>query len=226
MSILILGANGNMGKRYATILKHLGKETIRLDWDYTPSDFENAMTKADGVIIATPTTTHAELISKCNPFRKPILCEKPISKDVSIVKNVLNELDDSKTPFSMVFQYEELLNHFFPGVTYYNYFKHGGDGLVWDCIQLIGLAEDAIILGEDSPVWRCQINGHSIDISQMDGAYIDFISKWLLMPKRDLGFIREIHEKTAEVERTAVHGGNDQRLYWNPSKVDEQTVPS
>lgn len=200
MSILIVGSEGSMGKRYQCILKYLGKSFVCADKQDSLSNIRRLAEKTEGIIIATPTETHVDLVSSLLPFRKPILCEKPVSKDVSILKELNQRIEDSKTPFRMMFQYEILNRSCSYGPSRYNYFKHGNDGLVWDCLQIIGLARKEIVLGEDSPIWSCKLNGKALSLSHMDAAYIAYVQKWFNYPSDSLSKILHVHEKTAEYQ--------------------------
>lgn len=207
MSILIVGADGNMGKRYARILDYLGKSWTGVDVGTSPEEIEARGKEAHGYILATPTDTHLELIEKYSLSGKPILCEKPISKDLARMRTLFADLRKRQTDLTMVMQYSWLTRSRSIGWSYYNYFKHGNDGLVWDCIQIIGLARGRIDLEDDSPVWRCRINGHSLKIADMDAAYIRFIQDWLGSPSQSLDEIMEIHEKTNELAHSNTYSG-------------------
>lgn len=204
MSVLIVGANGNMASRYKAILKALGESFEGVDIQHTSNEILRAAKKADRVIITTPTETHLDLIELLAEADIPILCEKPLSKDPKRLDHLLNIV---KPDLQMIFQYGELADRLVTSpLTYYNYFKHGSDGLAWDCIQIIGLAKDQVVLQEDSPIWKCSINGKKLNLSDMDKAYVHFIRKWLADKKQDLGFIRDIHHKTDEIERFFTNG--------------------
>lgn len=196
MSVLIVGGNGNMGRRYRAVLSALGEPFRIADIWSTEDDIVKEASAASGVIIATPTATHADMIKLCAPTGVPILCEKPITKSLGELEALLDVLRKYRTPFNMVFQYSELANQQTSGLTYYDYYKHGGDSLAWDCIQIIGLARGEIILREESPIWRCVINGAPLSLADMDQAYVDFIERWLDRPGQDLNEIFSIHRKT------------------------------
>ena len=191
-----------MGKRYRAVLDYLGKEYVAVDKEHNRHFVAAAAQESDGIIIATPTDTHVDLIRQFGQHEKPILCEKPITKDVKALRKVVADLDPARSPLTMVYQYSVLADRFSQGWSYYNYFKHGTDGLAWDCLQIIGLARGEVDLAEDSPVWRCRLNGKSINLGKMDRAYIKFIEHWIRAPRfQDLGAVVEAHEKTAEMER-------------------------
>lgn len=97
----------------------------------------------------------------------------------------------------MVNQYAHLRHKGDGGPTIYDYWNHGKDGLAWDCISIVGLAEGMIHLSESSPVWTCQINGAAHYSSEMDYAYIDMIQSWLSGNVYGTSYIREAHKKVA-----------------------------
>lgn len=192
----IIGADGNMGSRYKACLEHLGYSYVGFDigeW----GDFISSIRAYSGIIIATPTHTHAEIILTISEkTNTPILCEKPITKDQDELDRVLS----IKNNLAMVNQYKFLFDKSKSHVSSYNYFKTGNDGLEWDCINIIGLAESPPKLGNTSPIWKCVINGNRLHLGHMDEAYIDMIFSWCGDPWDDKEYIREAHNR--------VRGGN------------------
>lgn len=201
MSVLIVGSNGSMGKRYQAILRYLGKHFVGIDkGDAIPS------IPYDGYIIATPTETHAQFVKTFAPFRKPILVEKPLSKNVKEVGDLLTYVSESKTPLKMMMQYDYLTENSGFGASMYDYFRHGNDGLVWDCIQIIASAKGEIYLNEMSPIWKCVINGRELSIADMDLAYVRFVEDWFRDPYQSLQRIEQIHLKTDALEKSGLYG--------------------
>lgn len=203
--ILVVGHLGNMGRRYRAILDYLGERWLGAD----VADPEFSMTRmldyadsSDGVIIASPSKTHLQMAYLLATAGRPILCEKPITNDLDALSRLLGTIGDSHAHLDMVYQYKEL-DHEGDGETVYDYYKHGGDGLYWDCIQLIGLARGPITLRETSPVWTCKLNGRVLSIAEMDWAYIRMIKNWLANPGQDLDEIYRIHEKVHQMEANA-----------------------
>lgn len=209
MSIVLIGSEGSMGKRYQAIFRYLGIKFQSFDAHHGLRLVTQAVSKAEGVVIASPTATHAQYIRALAPLRKPILCEKPVMKDLAELRECLAQLRDAGTPFRMMLQYSMLVQPNRIGRSFYNYFRHGSDGLIWDCLQVIALARGPCALKEESPVWSCMINGQRLNIAHMDAAYIAYIQKWLRDPSQDLEGIYAIHERVraAEVE----HGDASQR---------------
>lgn len=201
MSIAIIGAKGNMASRYKAIMNLLGAKYIGIDVDSTAREVDAALTACERIIITTPTDTHVDLIRSCIPYRKPILCEKPITKNIVELKDLMDDLYEEGVWLRMVFQYGMISKSTSSQDTVYNYFKHGSDGLVWDCTQIIALAKARITLREDSPVWHCVINGEKLNIGLMDQAYIEFIKFWGSHPDQDLNEILDIHQKVHQYER-------------------------
>lgn len=206
MSILIMGSDGNMGKRYGAILKYLGKEVVGVDRHHEPETVRKLVKKADGIIIATPTETHLKLLKALKRYKKPILCEKPFSKNIRDLSLLLDYYYKSETPLNMVYQYKELVNGKSHGDSEYDYFRHGSDGLLWDCIQIIGLAKGNVTIREESPVWRCQINGERLSLNMMDVAYVQHLKKWLAKPGQALSEILDVHMKVSDLERGSKDG--------------------
>ncbi len=201
MSTLIIGNKGSMGIRYQAILNHLRKPFVGIDkgGPIPAEDF-------DSFIIATPTETHASIIQMLSPYKKPILCEKPVSKNIGEVTEILHQVSADKTPFKMMLQYEVLSANTTTGLSLYNYFRHGRDGLAWDCIQIIGLARGEVSLSEESPIWQCWINGKELSLSHMDYAYVKYVDDWFKQPHQDKSQILDIHVKTDEAARSGRYG--------------------
>ena len=191
-----------MGTRYRRILRYLGLAHRAVDKETSHDQIKDLAHQSQGVLIATPTHTHARMIELCLSAGKPILCEKPLSTDVRTALNIIEKTESAKVPLRMMMQYDCLVDRNSSGQSHYDYFKHGADGLAWDCLQVIGLSKFAPYLNDVSPIWKCAINGRTLNIQDMDQAYITYIQKWMRYPQEDLGFLREIHEKTANFERT------------------------
>lgn len=206
MSILLVGADGNMGGRYQAVLRFLNEEYVGVDKQHNRHYVAQQAAASDGIIIATPTDTHLDLLRDFHAYGKPVMCEKPLSKDPKGLSEVLDLYRKSGTPLNMIYQYQELANPHSVGTTIYDYFRHGSDGLAWDCIQIIGLAKWALEISEASPYWTCAINGWTLELSDMDGAYVNHIEHWMREPGQDLGEIQAIHDKTFEFHKRGIYG--------------------
>ncbi len=160
-------------------------------------DLRKKTENSNGVIVATPTDSHIGWLDKLVRLGIPVLCEKPICKDLGKLEETLALYDSENVPLNMVNQYWELPMVSGVGHTEYNYWNHGKDGMAWDCIQLVGLAKSTLTLRDDSPMWRCHINGSQIDLREMDVAYIRMIQNWMKHPGQVLADIMSLHEKTA-----------------------------
>jgi hypothetical protein len=200
--IALIGSEGSMGKRYQAILTHLKQDYFPYDLTRMPQEelINHAKTTCARFIIATPTDTHTSYLKALLPTRTPILCEKPVTKDLDEIEELHEWCEENKYSYNMVMQYKELEITTEPDrVSGYNYFRHGNDGLTWDCMQIIGLAKGPVVLGEDMPIWMCSINGKYLNIRDMDQAYVAHIQKWLVgaldQPMNEiLAMHRKVHE--------------------------------
>jgi hypothetical protein len=184
MKIFIFGIDGNMGQRYACILRHLGHKPVGVDISPYPVSNDDLIT-CDGIIIATPTSTHLQILNEVLKYKKPVLCEKPFINDPSLIPDLKNFLDTAKSEsakISMVSQYDKLKIENWGSRTCYNYYKSGSDGIAWDCINIIWHATGKISLKNESPIWFCIINGRPLRIELMDLAYVQMIEDWLCLP--------------------------------------------
>lgn len=130
--------------------------------------------------------------------RAPVLCEKPLCRSLDIALQVCDSFEMTGQPLRMVNQYAYLPGKGDgDGLTSYDYWNHGKDGLALDCISIIALARGKIELREESPVWQCTINGVQHYASEMDFAYIDMLKSWLGGEVDGIPYIREAHKKVA-----------------------------
>lgn len=186
--IAVIGASGNMGRRYAMILEqYTSCHIVRIDVDNMNTDISDC----DGFIVATPTDTHFDVLCKLAMHQKPILCDKPLIKSRLKLKSLMSY---DGLDISMINQYEFMINPKSKGHSYYNYFKTGGDGLLWDCMNIIGLAESSVKVNNQSVIWQCVINGEYLNITDMDTAYIDNIVSWVC-GWRNKDYILKAHDK-------------------------------
>lgn len=202
MKIYVIGADGNMGSRYRAILKYLEHEAwgIDLPYIYGESLTRTEAQASDGVIVTTPTESHLDILEMLEGVSVPILCEKPFINRESQMKRLESYLENTKSNISMVSQYDYLV---YPeqrlGLTKYDYFKSGKDTLPWDCINIIYHATGKIELKNESPVWRCVVNGIALNLSMMDYAYIEMIEKWIANPgESNKDRIFRSHQKVVE----------------------------
>lgn len=210
--ILLLGAEGSMGRRYQAILKHLKVS-------YLPVEINEEVPRLvfDGVIIATPTDTHQGLIKKYHYM--PILCEKPVCRNLFELNETLDFVRDNNVHFTMMNQYFLLDDPHMTGPTIYDFYNTGKDGLHWDCLQIIGLARTTVEIMNKSPIWSCMLNGKQLSILDMDKAYLDFVKKWLTFEKfQSVDYLREIHYRTHE------YGISHKSFDRNPSPFNLEQV--
>lgn len=203
MKVLIIGSEGSMGKRYQAILDYIGHEKVLADKKDDRIEICLKAMQSDRIIIATPTETHAQILHWVMPQGKPILCEKPVCKNLDELVEIISYAKWNKTPLAMVMQYKYLVEPESEGPSSYNYFRHGNDGLIWDCFQIIALAKGEVTLAEDSPYWQCQINGQRLSIESMDSAYVTMLREWIEKPYSDVENLYAIHEKVSKYANSA-----------------------
>ena len=196
--IILIGAKGSMGRRYQAILRHLGQEFSAFDVGEDAQAIEGAR-RSRGVILAPPTQTHAAYCRALADCDAPILCEKPISTDLNEVREAL----ERPAPFRMMAQYA-LLDPKEDGPTMYDYYRPGGDGLIWDCIQLVGLARGSLSLAQTSPIWRCALNGRALRLEEVEEAYVLSVRDWIEWPDQERRIIYDYHARAAGLAATAM----------------------
>ena len=191
-----------MGSRYARIVEYLGLNPVIHDsW----KENVNAL-DADLIIDAAPTSIrdHTVLFAEKRP-KKRFLLEKPLCKGAN--------LGDLPRNIRMINQYEYYLADRLSGdvkiieavntkkETVYDYWRSGKDGLIWDCINIVGLADDDsdLDLRQDSLIWNCVINNQVLDISKMDVAYVWNIYDWLIHQDENVDYIYRAHNRCQEL---------------------------
>lgn len=189
--ITLLGANGSMGRRYQAILRYLQAAYQAFDREeFHLERVASALRSSDRVIIATPTPSHLSLCALVS-VEAPgisILCEKPLATTREALEAML------VLPNLMMMAQYTLLDAHKDGDTCYDYFHSGQDGLAWDCCQLIGLARGSVILRNESPIWRCTLNGRALSLDELEQAYVKFVAKWIRNEMRQgSGWLRDIH---------------------------------
>lgn len=190
-----------MGKRYQAILKYLEVDFSCADKDTSSASILEMARSSSGIIIATPTFMHMNCLEIFSHFKVPVICEKPLSKDLNELIFIKEELvRNRKMNLTMTMQYDMLQVPGAYGESWYDYFRHGSDGLKWDCLQIIGLAKGKISLGEKSPIWKCGLNGRTLSLNDMDGAYCGFVRRWLSTPGDDISRLFDIHMKVMEFQ--------------------------
>jgi hypothetical protein len=219
MSILIIGKNGSMGTRYQAILSKLAIPFYGVDKESSLDDTIDCCKASytDGIILATPTHTHKAFLVKLAKLKKPVLCEKPIVKNASDVKEIIELFKKHETPFTMTMQYSELVDDNSKGDSHFDYFKTGPDGLYWDTLQIVGLAKGKVTVNNKSPIWNCMINGKQLSIVDMDHAYVSFVSKWISGAiEQDGNDLIEMHRKVEreyELSRSESSDRNPSPIY-------------
>lgn len=206
--IAIIGSEGSMGKRYQAILRDLNVSVDLFDIHNWGQITETV--GIEGIIIASPTHCHFENIREVARLNIPILCEKPIAQTMFDLNNIL-ELNLNLT---MVNQYDFIEGVHGVGPSYYDYFHTGKDGLQWDCINIIGLANDEIYINDQSPTWQCQINGKKLTLEDVYNSYISMVKAWLDNPVPNSFYITKAHAKVWE--NNYVKGS-----YRDSSKIDK-----
>ena len=119
MRIVVLGA-GRIGAFHAALLARNASvsELLVADADLARAkalaekigarqvdDFATAASEPlAGVVIATPTATHADLIRAAVDARIPIFCEKPIALDLATTRSVIADVSSAQVPLQVGFQ--------------------------------------------------------------------------------------------------------------------------
>jgi hypothetical protein len=193
MKVAVFGSNGSMGKRYMAILKFLKIKAVPIEigdtWDSTTFD---------RAIVAIPTDDHFDLLTELLPLNKPILCEKPLSKDLKEIK-ILENLD--KYGWIRVVSNWNFLPQvlFIHNEVEYDHYNTGKDGLFWDCCQLLMIARDSKCeIKNTSPVFKATINNLSVSLDDIAMSYVTMVQRWMVN-KNDLWILSDAYEMSSRV---------------------------
>jgi hypothetical protein len=177
--ILLVGADGAMGKRYHGIMNYLKADhvcfDIHDDWDTV-----HHVKKA---IVATPIATHIEICEMLLRLGvQHILCEKPISKSFEAVKDLRTLQNGGPSKIYMVNNWAFLLrteplakqSNWID----WNYYNSGADG-DFDLIQPIYLADGYPLIQRTSPIYHLIINKTKLSQIDFDRSYVRMIQAFL-----------------------------------------------
>ncbi len=59
----------------------------------------------DAVIVATPPNARADIVTALTQARKPILMEKPVERDLTAARRIVERCEETSTPLGIVFQH-------------------------------------------------------------------------------------------------------------------------
>jgi hypothetical protein len=194
--IYILGNRGNMARRYRACIEYCYERHCGSDLD----ECINLTPDVDRILICTPTHLHLDHIEMFLSTGLPILCEKPLTKDYDELIRFSRRHGHQVERIQMINQYQYCLTEEPDGdETIYDYYHSGADGLVWDCLNIVGMAEKRPELRTVSPYYRCQINGHRIDLQLVSLGYLYNISDWLIgNSKNNWDYAVKAHEKVTQ----------------------------
>ena len=181
--LCIIGAGGNMGRRYSAICQ---LEKIA----FTPIDKNDPLPRNGDhthFLITTPTDTHLKILDSLvanNINRMSILIEKPLVNSLCLAELIAALKKARRLGHSvyMVNQYAYYSHGIADseGPTYYDYYNSGKDGIFWDCIQLLYLARNGVpFLKNKSPIWHCMINGVKLDRELIDLCYLKMLKDFI-----------------------------------------------
>lgn len=175
MKIAVIGALGNMGRRYCAIIKYIGHEIEPIDIGCGGS-----LVDCDRAIIATPIEGHYEWIQSCFDKDIPWLCEKPITMRMDIMEKIHRQWKTLAAPGYMVNNWCYTLNpelHPNSHNIVYNYYNTGADG-VWDLIQPLYLSKN-FVFARNSPTFSTLVDEQHVTLEDMDRSYPMMIQDWL-----------------------------------------------
>lgn len=195
MSTLLIGADGNMGRRYRAIFNYLNEPFTPLEIGYTLPRLKLLVKGVSHVVVASASNAHIDNLWDLSEVNctVPILCEKPV---VTLPEHLDSVLSYDLNLY-VVNQYQHLVPE---GVRVknatYDYYNTGRDGIFWDCFQLFAIAEQNVTLRNKSPYWTCIFDQYHVPFALMDLAYIQMIRDFLGEKKRVWG--KDVIERTTK----------------------------
>ena len=218
--ILLLGANGSIGRRYQAVLKALGEPYCAVDIGTQEPDW-NLVTKA---IIATPTGLHFEHCEEMIERGLPFLCEKPLDKNPfsSYILQSSAKACDVSGFIVNNYRFATLGVNGDENLIAYDFYNTGKDGLIWDVCQLVYLAHlerCELRVYRESFTWNLSYKGHAIRYRAIEYSYFDMVKAFINEQWGDLWTLQDAHEMTricADMMRSP--GGKDcENFMWNSS---------
>lgn len=200
----LFGGMGSIGTRYRAIMDYYGIAYTIFDPAYEKTDWSVPIEKA---IIATPTDTHIETLKRI-PDGVPVLCEKPVSKS-------LEEIPLRKETW-VVSNYKYVLHICGigrPRRIWYDFYRTGSDGILWDCCQLIYLHPGSRVEAK-SPRWNLNIDGVWIKYRDVEESYCRMIKDFASGKTDRLWDMEEAREMTKAVLKRIEYENTD----WDSGK--------
>ena len=77
---------------------------VAADVDAASATVDEAIARADALVIASPTPTHASLIRRAVEAGRPAFCEKPLAGDLAETIDLVAQIEASGLPFQLGFQ--------------------------------------------------------------------------------------------------------------------------
>lgn len=161
---LLIGGEGNIGRRYQAIYKSLGIPFSVWDLPNLGSELPRHF---DNYVICSPTETHLGYVRYLINLGKRFICEKPLAT------NPITEDLGYKNGF-MVCNYLFMTRGLNAPRIFYDYYNTGRDGMFWDACQLLYLNPKAIIRNK-SPIWKLKINRRLIPYAELERSYLRMI---------------------------------------------------
>lgn len=210
MKTLVVGSRGSMGRRYCAILRYLKESLMEADMGDMWWEWE-----FDRVIIATPTHRHTHDIEIALQKKKPILCEKPVSKIPGEIMGLEVAAAQMGVDVRMVNNWKFAINlaltraqktvDFGKMEIEYNYYDSGRDSFFWDCIQLIYLA-GKFKWDRTCPVYEAKVNGIDVTMEHIHASYMLMVSEWLHGDKGKLWSLGDAIAAAQKVKKVIVSG--------------------
>jgi len=95
MKVCVIGSNGRMGSFRTKLLEKCGVEVIGVDIGVNDDSKTDGI---DGFVIATPLSTHKDLVLHLAGLGKPIFIEKPMAGTVSDITEMFDVCEQYNTP--------------------------------------------------------------------------------------------------------------------------------
>ena len=174
MKLLIIGHKGSIGQRWVAVARAFGENITGYDLGSSDRLLQD---NYDGVLIASPTTTHYKYLVKfCGVC--PVLCEKPLLTTRYALKELwlLPGIEKIRIVSNWLWFCDDILP---PGqnIISYNYFRAGNEDFVSNMAQPIYLAKK-LSIKTTSPVFKCTINNLSISLDTIELSYVKCYENW------------------------------------------------
>lgn len=184
--VLLVGSSGAIGRRYKAILNYLNVDVLECDPESGTGD--NIFNKTDGVLVASPTTTHRSILEYVLKHDVPVLCEKPLCASLEECYHAIH-LPNAKRRLYMVDNWVHMLGGFRKNyvIKYRNWYM-GKESFAFNMAQPIYLTSlGKLQVNKNYPMFEAHVDDKIYTAYEIEKSYVEMIEKWISTGKSHFG---------------------------------------